>query len=100
MVPISVKMWSRCVYLMCGRLVSYLTVCSTKKAEHILTYKWPVDDGARHRQALGVCAEVMKDNLPADEARRAFILAAKEAGLVTADTPRRFVFAMPVEGEK
>ena len=100
MAPISDKMWSRCVYVMCGRLDAYLIVCSTKKAENILTYKWPVENGDEHRQALDVCAEVMKGNLPADEARHAFIVAAREAGLVTADTPRQFAFAMPKGARK
>ena len=100
MAPISDKMWSRCVYVMCGRLDAYLIVCSTKKAENILTYKWPVENGDEHRQALDVCAEVMKGNLPADEARHAFIVAAREAGLVTADTPRQFAFAIPKGARK
>jgi hypothetical protein len=39
---------------MCGRLDAYLIVCSTKKAENLLTYKWPVDDGAQYRQTLGL----------------------------------------------
>ncbi|MGO4567639.1 DUF982 domain-containing protein [Rhizobium sp. 2YAF20] len=83
----------------CGRLDAYLIVCSTKKAENILTYKWTVENGAERRQALEVCAEVMNGNLPPDEARHAFILATKEAGLVAADTPRQFAFAMPTGTE-
>jgi hypothetical protein len=98
---ISDKMWSRCVYLTLGKHDAYRIVCSTKNAENILTHKWPVENaGAERRKAMDVCAEVMKGNLPADEARQAFILAAKEARLFIADTPRQFTFEMPTESTK
>jgi hypothetical protein len=95
MALISDKIWSRCVYLTLGKHDAYRIVCSTKNAENILTHKWPVENGAEHRKALDVCAEVIKGNLPPDEARHAFVLAAKEARLFIADTPRQFTFEMP-----
>lgn len=100
MALISDKIWSRGVYLTLDKPDAYRIVCSTKNAENILTHKWPVESGAEQRQALDVCAEVMKGNLAADEARHAFILAAREAGLFIADTPRQFTFEMPTESMK
>jgi hypothetical protein len=42
---------------------------------------WPTEDGAALDQALLICADVIKGKRTGEDARKAFIAAAVEAGL-------------------
>lgn len=53
----------------------------------ILWRMWPVTDGTAFVLALVVCQEVIDGDRPADEARRAFLEAAQEAGVTVRDVP-------------
>lgn len=85
MALVSDKNWSEGVYMALGKLGEYRVVWSTREAQDILLYRWPVQDGDAFRYALEICASVMNDQLLADEARHAFILAAEEADIFITD---------------
>jgi hypothetical protein len=77
-------MWSDGVYMALEKIGEYRVVWSTRDAANLLLEKWPAS-GDGYQQAVDVCAEVMKGNLPPEQARQAFILAAKEAGIFVSD---------------
>jgi hypothetical protein len=84
-----------------GRHGEYRVVGSTRAAQDILLYRWPAQGGDAFRYALEICARVVSDQLPADEARHAFILAAEEAGIFVADKfPRHMTLILPDPGAK
>jgi hypothetical protein len=101
MALISDMIWSNGVYVELGKLEDCRVVASTREAQSILLYHWPVQGGDAFRHALEICANVLNDELPADEAHRAFILAAEEAGIFVADKfPRHMTLILPDPGAK
>jgi hypothetical protein len=96
MALVSDKIWSEGVYMELGKLGEYRVVGSTREAQDILLYRWPAQGGEAFRHALDVCASVLNDQQPADDARRAFLLAAEEAGIFVADKfPRHMTLILP-----
>jgi hypothetical protein len=92
------KIWSDGVYMALGNIGEYRVVWSTREAGNILLNRWPVKGGDAHRYALSICSEVLQGNLPADEARHAFLLAAEEAGQFISDkVPRHLVLVTPTD---
>jgi Protein of unknown function (DUF982) len=53
----------------------------------ILWGMWPVTEGQAFVSALVLCQEVIDGDRPAEEARRAFLEAALEAGVTVTDVP-------------
>jgi hypothetical protein len=81
-----------------GNIGEYRVIRSTREAQDILLYCWLVQGGDAFGYALEVCATTLNDQLPADEARHAFILAAKEAGAFIADKlPRHLQLVTPID---
>jgi hypothetical protein len=101
MTLVSDKNWSEGVYMELGKLGEYRVVGSTREAQDILLYRWPAQGGEAFRKALDVCASVLNDQRPADDARRAFLLAAAEAAIFVADNfPRHMTLILPNPGAK
>ncbi|KQV65119.1 DUF982 domain-containing protein [Rhizobium sp. Root1220] len=64
----------------------YLVINSTFDAARALLHDWPFDDGEAYFDAVKACLDTITAGLPAVEARKAFVLAALEAGLVIMET--------------
>lgn len=52
---------------------------STREAAILLMDHWPVGQGTAFLHALDLCADALGDDVPAEEARLAFVAAAEEA---------------------
>jgi len=63
-----------------------------EQARYWLRRKWPISDDARQR-ALGKLEAAMECMLPVDDARKAFLSAARTAGFVAQIQPRRPIAA-------
>ena len=55
------------------------TVTSTDDAARYLLYKWPDQTSKAYHRAKGMCLDALEGRKPDDEAREAFIDAAREA---------------------
>jgi Protein of unknown function (DUF982) len=55
-----------------------LNVSSVQQASELLAHCWTKICGPKHREAVEACAKALNGERPADEARNAFIEAAKE----------------------
>lgn len=73
--------WSKPVLLALEEPGQYVTISTTQAASWALIEDWPVEDGPALDRALLVCADVIKGKRTGEEARRAFIEAAVEAGI-------------------
>ncbi len=58
-----------------------ITIRSAAEAAWFLAEKWPRLDGSAFMRALRACAAVLDGRRPANHARRALLLAAREAEL-------------------
>ncbi|PZM07568.1 DUF982 domain-containing protein [Rhizobium tubonense] len=91
-------LWSEGVYMELGKLGEFRVVGSTREAVNILIYRWPVKVGDAYRYAVSTCYAVLDGELPADDARQAFILAVEESGkFITAKVPRNLVLVTPTD---
>lgn len=94
------RMWSDGVYMALEKAGEYRVVWSTRDAANVLLEQWPAS-GDGYQQAVDICAEVMKGNLSPEQARQAFILAAKEAGIFVSDElPPHLTPPLPEPGAK
>ena len=60
-----------------------LNVDSTAQAHDLLMHvDWPGERGPRHRDASATCLKVFDGHRSTEEARREFIAAAREAGIL------------------
>lgn len=75
------KPWSKPVTLALGEDGADVTIDSTQAASWALIEDWPTEEGAALDRALLVCAAVAKGQKSDEEARKAFIEAAREAGI-------------------
>jgi hypothetical protein len=81
-----------------GRLGEFRVVGSTREALNILVNRWHVTGGDAHRYAISICSAVLDGELPRDEARNAFILAAEESGkFVTDRVPKNLILVTPTD---
>jgi hypothetical protein len=76
------KPWKTGVTLALEGTDTFTTIATTQAASWALIEDWPLEDGPALDRALLICSAVMEGKKPAEEARAAFIAAAKEAGLV------------------
>jgi hypothetical protein len=76
------KPWKTGVTLALEGGDTFTTIATTQAASWALIEDWPLEDGPELDRALLICTAVMEGKRPADEARAAFIAAAKEAGIV------------------
>jgi hypothetical protein len=94
-------LWSAGIYMEFGGLGGFRVVGSSREAANTLMDRWHVEGGDAHRYAVAICSEVLQGNLPADEARHAFILAVEEAGRYITDTvPKNLVLAVPSDPKR
>jgi hypothetical protein len=63
----------------------YLTITGTEQAADFLLHEWPGKRGSKHRAALRAALDVLEQRKAAGEARRAFLVAAKEADVFVRD---------------
>jgi hypothetical protein len=75
------KTWSKPVTLALEGPGIFITIANATEASWAMIEDWPLEDGAALDRALEICAAVAEGKKPAEEARRAFIFAAAEAGL-------------------
>jgi hypothetical protein len=59
---------------------------TTRQAAILLLREWPHPRGRRHSQAMKACLLAMKGEKPPYVARKAFLKAAEEAGILAAET--------------
>lgn len=57
------------------------TVASTDEAARCLLYKWPDRSSKAYHRAKGMCLDALEGRKPDEEAREAFLDAAREAHL-------------------
>ena len=75
------KPWNKPVSLALEGPGKYTVITDATQASWALIEDWPLEDGVALDKALLVCAAVAEGKKPAEEARRAFIMAAMEAGI-------------------
>ncbi|MBB3398980.1 hypothetical protein FHX09_005082 [Rhizobium sp. BK538] len=73
--------WPRPVLLALEEPGKYVTIATTQAASWAMIEDWPTEDGSALDKALLVCADVIKGKRTNDDARKAFIAAAVEAGI-------------------
>ncbi|MBZ9788989.1 DUF982 domain-containing protein [Rhizobium sp. 3T7] len=73
--------WPRPVLLALEVPGKYVTIATTQAASWAMIEDWPTEDGPALDKALLVCADVIKGKRTNDDARKAFIAAAVEAGI-------------------
>lgn len=73
--------WSKPVTLALGEPGEYVTIATTQAASWAMIEDWPMEDGPALDKALLVCADVVKGKRSNDDARKAFLDAAREAGI-------------------
>lgn len=64
---------------------SVLTLRNPREASDFLLNKWPGKRSPKHRAALQACSDVGAGNKPTMAARRAFVAAAREAGVLVTE---------------
>ncbi|QWW70223.1 DUF982 domain-containing protein [Rhizobium sp. WYJ-E13] len=73
--------WSKPVLIALEEPGKYMSIDTTQSASWAMIEDWPTEDGAALDQALLICADVIKGKRNGEDARKAFIAAAVEAGL-------------------
>jgi hypothetical protein len=73
--------WSKPVSLALEGPGKYTTISNATEASWAMIEDWPLEDGPALDRALEICAAVAEGRKPAEDARRAFIFAAAEAGM-------------------
>ncbi|MCR6502616.1 DUF982 domain-containing protein [Shinella sp. CPCC 101442] len=71
--------WERPTTFETTKLGKYWAVTSTAEAPRALMDRWPVDTGEALQKAQQTCLDVLEGKTEPSEARRAFLIAAKEA---------------------
>ena len=67
------------------RAGSYKIIASVEQASEFLVYAWPKEKDAAQLAARRACLDAMMGALSANEARSAFIEAAKQSGIYVMD---------------
>ncbi|WP_164737487.1 DUF982 domain-containing protein [Rhizobium fabae] len=73
--------WSKPVLIALEEPGQYVTIDNTQAASWAMIEDWPTEDGSALDQALLICADVIKGKRTGEDACKAFIAAAVEAGL-------------------
>jgi hypothetical protein len=74
-------LWPKPVLLALEEPGQYVTIATTQAASWAMIEDWPTEDGPALDKALLVCADVIKGKRTNEDARKAFIAAAVEAGI-------------------
>ncbi|WP_457583164.1 DUF982 domain-containing protein [Ensifer canadensis] len=73
--------WEKPVVLALEGPGKYTTISNTTEASWAMIEDWPLEDSELLTLALDTCAAVIEGRQPTDAARKAFIDAAREAGI-------------------
>lgn len=73
--------WPKPVRLALEEPGQYVTIDTTQAASWAMIEDWPTEDGEALDRALLTCADVIKGKRSNEDARKAFIAAAIEAGI-------------------
>jgi len=71
--------WKESVQLELAQAGGLRIVTSTDEAARCLLYKWPDQTSKAYHRAKGMCLDALEGRKPDEEARQAFIDAAREA---------------------
>ncbi|TKT45340.1 DUF982 domain-containing protein [Rhizobium sp. LC145] len=74
--------WKNPVVILIGDPPTETIIATTQGAALVLIEDWPLKDGPALRRALLMCAGVLEQINKPDEAREAFMEAAREAGVL------------------
>jgi hypothetical protein len=75
------KPWNKPVILALEGPGQYTTIVTATEASWAMIEDWPLEDGEALDRALEICAAVAAGKRTAEDARRAFVAAAIEAGI-------------------
>lgn len=73
--------WEKPITFETMKLGQYRTITSAAEAAHVLLGQWPVETGRALEKAQQSCLDVLEGKADPAAARRAFVKAAKEAGV-------------------
>lgn len=79
------KPWTQPVTLALGEEGEDVTIDSTEAASWAMIEDWPLEEGPALDKALLVCMDVVAGKKSDEDARRAFLAAALEAGITIRD---------------
>jgi hypothetical protein len=82
------KPFEKPVTLELGHVGKYRHIYTTRQAADCLMTVWPLNRGARHRDAVETCLKVLEGYRSTADARRALIEAAKESDVLAPETTR------------
>lgn len=82
------KPFDKPVTLELGRIGRYRHIHNTREAADCLMTVWPLNRGARHRDAVETCLKVLDGHRSTADARRALIEAAKESDVLAPESTR------------
>lgn len=71
-----------------GRIGSYRLINNAREAVDCLMTVWPLNRGARHRDAVETCLKVLDGHRSTEDARRALVEAATESDVLAPDPMR------------
>ncbi|SMF65685.1 Protein of unknown function [Xaviernesmea oryzae] len=74
--------WTKPVVVAVGEPPVETTVATTQGASWALIEDWPIEEGPALLRALAMCTGVLERKNKPDEARSAFVEAAREAGVL------------------
>ncbi len=75
------KPWKKPVTLAIEGPGQYVTIATTQAASWAMIEDWPMEESTALDRALAICAAVQEGKRTDEDARRAFIDAAVEAGI-------------------
>jgi hypothetical protein len=74
-------LWPEPVLLALEEPGQYVIIATTQAASWAMIEEWPTEDGPALDKALLVCADVIRGKRTNEDARKAFVAAAVEAGI-------------------
>ncbi|MGJ7043535.1 hypothetical protein J2Y63_006819 [Shinella sp. BE166] len=77
--------WAEPITFETHKLGAYLTISSTAEAARVLLDYWPAKHGKALKRAKATCLAVLQGNGNPEIARKAFLTAAEEAGVLIRD---------------
>jgi hypothetical protein len=83
------KRFSRTVRIQLAAFGNVRSVSDTHEALDCLIYCWPGERGPRHRDAIDACLKVIDGHRSTIDAEKAFVEAAREAGILEQGTAHR-----------
>ncbi|MEW9805284.1 DUF982 domain-containing protein [Mesorhizobium sp. ZMM04-5] len=82
------KPFDKPVTLELGRIGDFRRIGSTREAVECLVTVWPLNRGARHRDAVETCLKALDGHRSSEDARRALIEAAMESDVLAPQRTR------------